>query len=289
MDPISVAKLLDGIEKLVAVQTENLEIQKKLLWEASTNRKSQDIMRLVQSTPVLDDVQAFAASVQLPFLETLRVIKEEELSFSRFGDGELKLMLRPDYKLKFQENSPAVAEALRETLLKPSEKLLMGLPHVFRDLHWTNVWVDIWGQFKPLVSEMSRVGNAHVSRPLFFQYTGQAGVDAWRGIWDQRSVAVITGKDSRFELSRALFDNCRSVSFIDSKPANAMGDVDRLVDVASKDPADIFLISLGPAGTVLSNKLAAAGRRAIDIGHISDSYENVFSGGAWPESKAVSR
>lgn len=289
MDQADLEKLVGSVEKLVAIQVESLEIQKKLLWEASTNRKSQDIMRLALSTPILDDVQSFMSSIQLSFLDTLQVLADEELSFSRFGDGELKLMLRPDYKLRFQQNSPQVAAALRETLRNPAPDMLVGFPHVFRDLHWTNVWCDIWGQFKPIATEFSRVGNAHVSRPIFFQNAGQQGVEAWRKVWDRRSVTVITGKGSRFELSRALFDNCTSVSFVDSVPINAMDDIDRLVDAAGSVSTDLFLISLGPAGTALANRLAHTGRRAIDVGHISDSYENVFSGGAWPENKSVSR
>ncbi|MHA3725128.1 GT-D fold domain-containing glycosyltransferase [Leucobacter sp. HY1910] len=283
------SKLLNLAEKQAETQAQILDIHRKILWEATANRRNQDVIRLAQSAPILDDVSRFAEERQLSFGDTLRVIRDEGLSFARFGDGELKLMLRSDYKLKFQSNSPLVSNSLRDVLESPAEGLLLGFPHVFRDLHWSNVWCDLWGQLSPLVSKHERYGNSHVSRPIFFELTGQEGVEAWREIWSGQRVTIITGKGSRFNLMPELFDNCTVGPAIESLPVNAISDVDRIVDIANQDKADLFLVSLGAAGTVVANRIAKRGRRAIDIGHISDSYENIFLGGAWPEHKSVTK
>jgi len=272
--------------ELLKVMKEQLAVSKKLLWEAQTARKTQDAIRFAVTGPILDRVGAFAESRQLGFLETVHHLRDTGKSFARFGDGEMKTMLRADYKLAFQPNSTALSAALRAAL-EPTEGLLTGFPNVYRDAHWSGVWADLWSQFEPLVEPFDVMGNSHVTRPIFFQSTGMEGVDAWRSVWEGKSITVVTGEGSRFDLIPELFDNLAGAQFLYSRPVNAFGDLPRLMTELSWDTSDIVLIALGPAGTVLASQLAKAGRRAIDIGHISDSYENVFRDGAWPEAKAL--
>jgi hypothetical protein len=263
-------------------------------WELQQQRKILETMRLVESAPVLDDVQAFAEEHQLGFAETVQALAERPLSFARFGDGELRLMLRAEYSLKFQRNSPQLQQALLNAFTAPpQDHLLKGFPHVYRDLHWSGVWGEIWRQLKPLLGDGERFGNSHVTRPIFFQVLGSAGVDLWRQVWEGQRITVVTGKGSRFELIDELFDNIADARHVTSEPVGAWDDVPRLVDALtsarSGDRPDLCLIALGPAGTVLAHRLAHNGVRAIDVGHISDSYETAFKGGAWPEKKEVSK
>lgn len=281
-NPSREVMVLDEIQRLLK---DNLEVQRKLLWEAVANRKNQDVIRTVAATPTLNEVQEYVDERQLSFLDTIKVIRDEGLSFARFGDGEMKSMLRPDYNLSFQKNSPALASALRSVYTETSDNLLLGFPYLYREAHWSGVWCDVWPQMKKLVYLHDRVGNSHVSRPVFFQNTGDEGVEAWRSIWADKRVTVITGKGSRFENVPALFDGTKSFDYIYSMPSNAFSDLDRVKTEVAGSDADLFLISLGPAGTILANDLAKQGRQAIDIGHISDSYVNVFEGGEWPENK----
>lgn len=276
---------LRELRSIRSLLEENLAIQKKLLWEAVANRKNQDVIRTAAATPVLNEVQEFVDEKQLSFLDTIRVIRDEGLSFARFGDGEMKSMLRPDYNLAFQKNSPALASALRSVYTETSDSLLLGFPYLYRDAHWSGVWCDVWPQMKKLVHLHERMGNSHVSRPVFFQNSGQEGLEAWRSVWGGKRVSVITGRDSRFENVPALFDGTKSFGYIHSMPSNAFSDIERVKEEVFNTDADLFLISLGPAGTVLANDLAKTGRQAIDIGHISDSYQNVFEDGLWPENK----
>lgn len=281
----------DNDNSLILEQVKSiLDIQRKLLWEAQVTRRAGEVTRLASVAPIMDEVQAFADGRQLGFLESVRELSGSSRSFARFGDGEFKLMLRPEYKLKFQSNSPALASQLKEVLQSGSDsQLLVGFPNVYRDVHWSGVWADTWGQLKRIMSSSGLFGNSHVSRPVFFQLCGDEGVDAWRSVWAGKRVTVITGKDSRFELVPALFSSAAEVVFMDSVPVEAFDDIPRIVDLVSKSDHEIVLVSLGPAGTILAKRLAEIGVRSIDIGHISDSYLNVFEGGAWPESKVVSR
>lgn len=263
-------------------------------WELRQQREILETMRLTETAPVLDEVQAFAAEQQLGFAETIEALIERPLSFARFGDGEFRLMLRAEYNLRFQPNSPQLQVALREALSAPPQHhLLKGFPHVYRDLHWSGVWGEIWRQVKPLLGATELYGNSHVTRPIFFQVLGHRGVELWRQVWEGKRITVITGEGSRFELLDELFDNITDARQVASKPVGAWDDVPRLVEVMTTAPAserpDLCLIALGPAGTVLAHQLAHNGLRAIDVGHISDSFETAFKGGAWPEKKNVAK
>jgi len=286
-------RTVGDLARVLSAQEKLLKEQSKLLfdlrWEAQQNRKYQNAIWLSATRGICDEVDAFVAAHQLGLMETVERIASTGESFARFGDGELRLMLRHSYQLKFQKNSPALRSSLQKVLKSPHPSVLLGFPSVYRDLHGSAVWSDIWPQVAPLVEGKQTFGNSHVSRPLFFQQYGSDGVDAWRAVWENQDVCVITGRDSRFEAVPALFSSARSVRAVESLAMNAFDDIERLLDPGVLGSADVFLISLGPAGTVLADRLAAVGHRALDVGHISDSYLNVFEGGAWPESKPATR
>ncbi|OKL49481.1 hypothetical protein BSR29_00520 [Boudabousia liubingyangii] len=261
----------------------------KLLWEAQTNRRTQNVIRNSLVAPIFVEIDEFVKKFQLTFEESLSTIIDEELSLTRFGDGEFKLLLRSDYNLAFQRNEPGLQSGLKQVLEEPVEGLLVGFPYIYRDQHWQEVWSDVWFSLKPFLDNHTRFANSHISRPIFFQYMGEKGVKMWRNVWEKKKVTVITGENSRFEAIPELFDNVSSLERIDSTPTNAFNDLSNVLSKVANDTSDILLVSLGPAGTVLSHQLAKQGRRALDIGHISDSYINVFKGGKWPEKKPVAK
>lgn len=249
---------------------------------------------IASASTFLDQIEAVLSQKQLGFRETIEAIRDQKLSFARFGDGEFKSMLRSNYNLRFQPSSPALASALKEVFTSSSDEtpnLLVGFPTLYRDLHWSRVWIDIWPEVRSLIRPDHVFGNSHVSRPICFQILKKDGVALWRSVWEGREVVIITGKNSRMTLIPELFNNASSIARINSEPVDAFSDLERVFSEArtSLHRDKLFLIALGPAGTVLAHRLALAGEQAIDIGHISDSYETVFSGAAWPELKPITR
>ncbi|MGP5604304.1 GT-D fold domain-containing glycosyltransferase [Corynebacterium casei] len=248
-----------------------------------------ELVRAFTRESVDKQVSEYFAARQLSFLATLERVIVEDLSLIRFGDGEFRLMLEPDFRLGFQSNSWELAGQLSEAFefACSDPRVMMALPHLSTHAHWRNVWERIWYNLKPRLLELDEFGDAHVSRPTFFQESGEEAVKTWRRVWESKRVSVVTGKGSRFKLQDALFDNCSSVDMIYSTPTEAFDDVDRLFaecvkNVEERD-TELFLLSLGPAGTLLSVELVKAGYRALDIGHISNSYSVAFEGGVWPE------
>jgi Glycosyltransferase GT-D fold len=278
------------VELLTAICQE-LKTLRPIREELVQQRKILDVLRARLTSDVTDEVRAFTATRQLGLGKTIEKLAQEELSFARFGDGELRLMTHDDYRIGFQANSPALQQALRESLTRTYAsgiRLLIGFPQVFRDVNGSLVWASVWSDLKRLIPEDVTFGNSHVTRPLVFQYLGEEAVRLWRAVWDGRSVCVITGKNSRFKLIPELFDNVAEARFIYSTPVDAFSDLDNVMNkVLAQPEAQIYLIALGPAGTVLAVRLALNGLRAIDIGHISDSYLNVFNGEPWPETKHI--
>lgn len=260
-------------------------------WELREQRKYLEAFRHLAARDVLGEVAAFTSAHQLGFEQTMRRLRAERLSFARFGDGEFRIMLRPEFNLRFQPWSAGLAGDLRAVLTMDGfdpARLLLGFPYPYRNLHWTGVWLDIWHEVAPLLDRGLTYGNSHVSRPVFFQQLGAGGVRLWRDLWAGADVCVITGEGSRFVLVPALFDTVASSRFVYSTPVDAYADLPRLMQVLQdEDPDRLYLISLGPAGTLVAAWLSRMGRQAVDVGHISDSWANVFDGGAWPESLGV--
>lgn len=110
----------------------------------------------------------------------------------------------------------------------------------------------------------------------------------WRACWDGRAVTIVTGKDSRFELIDPLFSGIEP-RFIYAPSRNAYSEVDQIMDQLLSESRDLVLLSLGPTATVLAARLADHGIQALDIGHISASYNQTFKSAPSPEKLPVQR
>ncbi|WP_172829032.1 GT-D fold domain-containing glycosyltransferase [Paraoerskovia marina] len=261
----------------------------RLLAEVGKQNRTMEAIRLESTSGVMTAVREFVNERQLTMIETLEHLVESENSFSRFGDGEFRLMLRSDFNLRFQSNSrPLQSELLATFRDAGRDRFDVGFPQIFGDAHWSGVWSELWPELKSNVPETGAFLNSHVTRPTVFEQYGDRAVDLWREVWRDRDIVFVTGAGSRFAATPALFSSARSTRTVSSLPVGAYDDLDRLVEELSEvGEGALVLLALGPAGTVLARRLALIGIRALDIGHISDSYHNVFSGGPRPESRPI--
>lgn len=293
------APILDDLRAELASTRAAVNDQRALLNEIRGEvQGTRVISRLTLDKTMLEieeEIEQTYARVQVSMGRTLDLVHEHRLSLSRYGDGELMLMTDPDHNLHFQRNSAELraqlGHALNPDWLAPG-KVLVCLPERFRgNLHWMGVWTRNWPTLRAHLHPDARYGNSMVSRPLFFQRRQQGGVDQWRRLWQGRPVLVVTGKGSRFDLLPALFDAVGSVDTLHTQPLHAFADADSIVErVAERATRDtLVLLSLGPTATVLAHRIAAKGIQALDIGHISASYNNVFANGLMPEKIAFTR
>lgn len=220
---------------------------------------------------------------QLSFLETLDEVSSQRLSMARYGDGELGLAADPTRNIVFQRGSFVLARSLRDVISIPQDGLLVCLPGVTVGVSWMTWNARYWGIISELIPQDRRWGIASVSRSDGFEAEGAPLVDAWRSCWSGRDVLVVTGKGSRFELVPELFSSARSVGFVLGAPKDAFQAINELEKQVLKRRPDLVLLALGPAGTVLSSRLHEAGVQALDIGHLSNSYNEHFKHGPRPE------
>ena len=291
--PAADPRLLKAMKEANTEARKQNELLYDIRWELKQQRKYLEGFRAYASTAMFAEIREFTQAQQLGFEDTMKRVARDRLSLARFGDGELKIMLRPQYNLRFQPWSARLATDLRAVLAMDgydADRLLVGFPYTFRDAHWTSVWMDIWPEVKPLLNPIAAYGTSHVSRPIYFSHLGRHGVDLWREVWDGQDVCIVTGEGSRFHLEPALFGNTRSIDFLYSTATDAYADLPRLMDrLDDADPDKLYLFALGPSGTLAAAWLSQRGRWAIDMGHISESWANVFAGGVWPEELAVVR
>lgn len=273
-------KLLEEQNTLLRLHLLEME---KVARESKRTRDVAENIRGVAMAPIRREMAEVIQAKQLGFMESVEVLRDEGRSLARFGDGEFRLMYRREHKLKFHGNSPELMDALKRVMTEPSPNTLIGMPQVFLGLHWSIVMAETWHFVGPLAATRERFANSHITRPIFFEQYGQDAVDVWRSVWEGRDVTVVTGQGSRFDLVPALFDNLGMVNEVFSTPTDAFLDLDRLINEIKSVGNDLVLLSLGPAATVAADLLAGEGIQALDIGHLSSSFENVVNGAPLPE------
>ncbi|KAD4007151.1 DUF1792 domain-containing protein [Arthrobacter yangruifuii] len=292
--------LLAKLAELMVEQNIELKKQTRELTQIRTQSVEQTnmlhVLGRIAMRETLIEVDRIIQSRQMTMMETVAAVAEGK-SLGRWGDGEIKIMLQPEFDVTFQKYTPTLADDLRKLLLTyddSSSSFLQAMPTVYTTRLWMGIWAETWHELKPLLeSSKAQWGNTHVSRPIFFQRHGLAAVAAWRSVWQDKDVCIITGRGSRFDPIPELFDNVASIERIDSEPTDAYFTLEALKDRIGKrsDNNQVYLIALGPTGTVLAGHLASeagGARHAIDIGHLVSSYRNVFKNGAQPEQLPVS-
>ncbi|MFJ5106370.1 MULTISPECIES: GT-D fold domain-containing glycosyltransferase [unclassified Glutamicibacter] len=275
------------LDPIVGPDQTQAKLLRQIHAELKTHRRELETIRLAVTSEVMQDVTAFHRKQVKTLLETLELLASTDVSMARFGDGEFRLMLLNDFNLRFQKNSPELQEDLRKVFVSRDANVLVGFPQLFRDAHWSGVYQELWPQLSQLTAMDRSYACAHITRPQAFSALGDRAVELWRQVWAGKKVAIVTGEGSRFDLIPELFDNLAGHEFIHSLPIDAYDDIDRVEALVSDSDCDLALVALGPAGGILAHRLAASGKRALDIGHLSNSYENVYKGAPRPEATAV--
>ena len=291
--------LLSGIRTELARLNTRATEQKKALDELLSEIKGvRQLNRMTLDNAMaarIHDIDVTYARHQMSMPETIDAVIDQRLSLTRFGDGELMMMVNPMHHLGFQTNSPELQEDLKNALnpnwMAPG-RILVAMPPIFRgNPHWMTTWITTWEFVKEQLDPKRRYGHSLITRPEFFKRHGKDAVAQWRRVWQGRDVLIVTGKGSRFDIIPELFEGAGQIRFLHTVPEHAYAHRQSVVSAVQKlaDPNTLVLLSLGPTATVLAHQIAALGLQALDIGHISASYANVFNAGPIPEQMRLSR
>ena len=112
--------------------------------------------------------------------DTLNYIIDKKCSVSRFGEGELELILHSDIDLGFQQRNALLSESLKRVLVSDEENLLICLPIALntikgRTKHSRQFWY-YWSNYdnqrektealvRSMCSDDKVFGDTQISRP----------------------------------------------------------------------------------------------------------------------------
>lgn len=221
--------------------------------------------------------------------ETIDTIIKNKLSVSRFGDGELSMLIT-HHDIGFQKSNNLLSQRLSETLNSTNQNLLICIPKVFLKKDLKNLNKDafkFWHRYVikkrqiiyPLLNFKKIYGNAQFTRIYIdldkkYKHLAANNFAKIKQIWEKRNIIIIEGRYTRFGVGNDLLNNALSTKRIICPEKNAFDKYQQIFTEALKqDKTSLFLIALGPTATVLASDLCNNGFQAIDIGHLDIEYE----------------
>ena len=217
--------------------------------------------------------------------DTMELILHSDVSISRFGDGEMKLLAGKD--IGFQKASAKLANRLKEVLQGSLDKHVVGILNVFGSL--SDYTEEIQNYFRTYLHEYNRefqysllnhektYYDAFITRP-YISYKNREHAknvfERFKRIWSNQSVLIVEGDRTRLGRGNDLFEQVKSCERIICPNEDAFEYYNEILHNIMQHGKDkLILLALGPTATILAYDLAKAGYRALDIGHIDLEYE----------------
>lgn len=215
--------------------------------------------------------------------ETLDYIMHNNLSVSRYGDGEFMIM--SNLSMGFQKANQELADKLKTILASNSDKHISCLPYPM--FHQDNLKPQIAQYWKKTISNYSGLLKEICNKSVYYDacfsrfyidYTDTTAaaeiIKKIKCLWEQRDVYIVEGNSTRFGIGNDFLDNAKSVHRIICPPTNAFDKYDEILQTIKEHiPKDnLILCALGMTATILAYDLSNEGYQAIDIGHADIEY-----------------
>lgn len=231
----------------------------------------------------------------LDSLQTTSMIYSRKMSVSRFGDGEMDMVLtylgEKTVACGFQRYDKLLAKRLHDIIIAPELKNhMLCFPACFGSIgvigmkwepfrywqYYIHEYLDIFLRIIP----NRMLGDANFTR-FYISYMDKKKslqiFESIRNIWTDREVLIVEGEHTNCGIGNDIFSNAKSVSRVICPAKNAFSKYDEILEtvdiIARNKNTPLILIALGPTATVLSYDLCKKGHQSIDIGHIDVEYE----------------
>ena len=212
------------------------------------------------------------------------ILLEKRKSLSRFGDGELTIILGG--YIGFQKFDQILSNRLREILYNNQDLCYIGVPDEINRLnnrtppekeYWVNYLYSHRKMWLELLNLEKIYLNTNVSRP-YLRFSDKSNsksyFESFKKLWRNKNVILCEGEFSRVGVNNDLLSNCKSIKRVLCPHRDAFFKYDEIFDKLKQyGKNNLFLIALGPTATVLSYDLAKEGYYALDIGHLDIEYE----------------
>lgn len=215
---------------------------------------------------------------------TINKIIEVSGSISRYGDGELDIMVGRD--IPFQKYDVRLATRMKNILLTEHNDFLVGLPDVFNGL---SIYTDKAKQYYKNYLRANRkywytltkkdkvYYCAGMTRPymdLVDKSRSTYYFELLKKIWNGKKIVIVEGEKSRLGVGNDLFNGCVEIKRILCPATNAFSSYEEIINAVSEFDEDyMILLALGPTATAMAYDLYRMGYRTLDIGHVDIEYE----------------
>lgn len=217
---------------------------------------------------------------------SLKLLLNENVSISRYGDGEFNLIVGKS--LAFQPFDSRLQYRLSSILsLHESPTHRVAIPYALRSvrglsLRSSKFWLyhchEIRGIVYPLFDMEYQYLDAQISR--FYinrrdRSQSHAYLSAWQDLWNGKRVLIVEGSETRFGAGNDLLDGAVSVNRIVCPSVDAWAKYEDILESVLMHAAsyDLVLLAIGPTATILAYDLSLNGVRAIDSGNLDMEYE----------------
>lgn len=227
--------------------------------------------------------------------QTIEYIKQNRCSISRFGDGEISLVLKhvfgEEFHSNFQTFNPALAQRLADIMSykEPVANHIAGLPacgfgfgtYRFKwniAEYWNRYMYTYIDQILKLTDCSRTYCDTNFTR-FYMDYSETSWckeyVEGLKSIWAGRNIIFVEGETTRLGAGNDLFSTANSIRRILCPPKNAFDKYDEIKNAIRKHASkeDLLICALGMTATVMTYDLAKEGFQALDLGHIDIEYE----------------
>ncbi|USS84720.1 GT-D fold domain-containing glycosyltransferase [Fructilactobacillus myrtifloralis] len=218
---------------------------------------------------------------------TLALISKNQLSISRYGDGELNWMIGDDGFESFEIGSSKLQNRLAEIIKSNLPNHLVGIPGNLTDpnqvndessFFWKKQLCKNGSKWFSYLDPHKTYYDADITRPYIEKRdkrNSEKTFNLLKQVWNNRDVLIVEGQETRFGVGNDLLANAHSIRRIECPVTNAFERYDEILKTIKKHvkPNDLVLAALGPTATVLAFDLCKSGFQTIDIGHADIEYE----------------
>lgn len=215
--------------------------------------------------------------------ESLSYIEQNEVSFYRYGDGEIAIMLGCD--IPFQKADEKLQKRLIELLSIKEEGIEVAIPYYY--FNYEHGLIGMVESFAYAMKEQRRFLLEHCRKDYTYldtsisqiyqsyeEYDFEQYFHRVKALFKGRKVTLICGKGIFQNLQYNLLEECEIVEYLDAPSKNAFSEYDDILQKAKRIPKDhLVCIVLGPTAKPLAYDLHKEGYQAWDMGHFLKDYD----------------
>jgi len=215
--------------------------------------------------------------------ESLKYIEEHAISFYRYGDGEIAIMMGES--IPFQQADGQLAKRLVLLLDVDDPGIKPAIPYYY--FYPEKGLIDFVEGFAYAMKKQRKFLLQNCNRNIIYLDTSISQIyqsyevynfekyfERVKRLFCGRKVAVVCGKGIFRNIQYNLLEQCHLITYIEAPSKNAYAEYDCILAKILELPKDTLIcIVLGPTAKPLAYDLYRQGYQAWDIGHFIKDYD----------------